>query len=466
MDLPGKNHVDFSQSWKSVTTVRINPSPNFLVDLMKSNKKGRTPLNERSASAVGIRFAHSSCTLRSPRKKGCPCTMIATTFYSLFHHRLVETEPPTHLLDVNVYKRCASAVRDCCAHFSCTLQTPGNVRAKWSRVRLLSFPSLTGRKIISHSSPWRKRACVADAWSFLTMYSSQSNTEKAVERRSNPTIGCTVFSIFFVNWAPLKCDGAPVSGCKAETRSRSHMIDSEAGKRVFYALIIMLRERVIPVSRLTSHPSMNFSDDRAVISSASHNAPSRTFTDIGGSTQTLQRSQQTRPGTNSTRSRVASPRWINVIGAVVFWGDHQLRIHDGGAVSAPASAFNRSSWIINVVQLDSMMRRPCDRVPETDASWPHHRFVQGSGSPPRTRWDPTCPGTHDWSSWAGQLFASLGARRVTSPPSPRRGGWPSGWMRWSVTLWTLLTWAHKKKQHWPRTGSMIDLKGYSFRTLR
>ena len=75
------------------------------------------------------------------------------------------------------------------------------------------------------------------------MYSSQSNSEKAVEKRPNPITCYTVFSIFFVNWDPHKCDGASVSGCKAEPRSRWHMIDSEAFKRVFYALVIMLRER-------------------------------------------------------------------------------------------------------------------------------------------------------------------------------------------------------------------------------
>ena len=33
----------------------------------KQQEKKKTPLNERNASAVGIRFAHFSCTLQSPR---------------------------------------------------------------------------------------------------------------------------------------------------------------------------------------------------------------------------------------------------------------------------------------------------------------------------------------------------------------------------------------------------------------
>ena len=70
------------------------------------------------------------------------------------------------------------------------------------------------------------------------------------------------------------------------------MIDTEAFKRVFFASI------------------MNFPGDRAVISSASHNAPSRTFTDIGGPTQALQRSRQERPVHDESTS----------FGAVVFKG--------------------------------------------------------------------------------------------------------------------------------------------------
>ena len=105
------------------------------------------------------------------------------------------------------------------------------------------------------------------------MYSSQSNTEKDACVPSGPRLkrqlqyfvnnvleSCWMETqpnnqlcfIFFVNWAPLKCIGAPVSRCKAEKRSRWHMIDLEAFKRVFFALIIMLRERESPLS-VASH---------------------------------------------------------------------------------------------------------------------------------------------------------------------------------------------------------------------
>ena len=47
-----------------------------------------------------------------------------------------------------------------------------------------------------------------------------------------------------VNWAPLKCNTAPASGCKGLKHDLAdHMIDPDALKRVFFALIITLRER-------------------------------------------------------------------------------------------------------------------------------------------------------------------------------------------------------------------------------
>ena len=51
------------------STVIGGSTTNFLAELMKNKNKGKTPQNERCASAVGIRFAHSSCKLRSPIKK-------------------------------------------------------------------------------------------------------------------------------------------------------------------------------------------------------------------------------------------------------------------------------------------------------------------------------------------------------------------------------------------------------------
>ena len=105
------------------STVIGGATTNFLVGrLKKTTIKRKDASDERSASAIGIRFTHSSCTLRSRGK--CPCTMIASSFCSL-------------------------------------------------------FPSQTGPKTTSHSTSCRERACDADARDFLSVFSSES--EKTVD---------------------------------------------------------------------------------------------------------------------------------------------------------------------------------------------------------------------------------------------------------------------------------------------
>ena len=195
---------------------------------------------------------------------------------------------------------------------------------------------------------------------------SQSKTEEAVERRS--IIGCTVFSIFFVNWAPLKCDGAPVSGCNAETRCRWHMIDSEEFKRVFYALIIMLRVESHPcqspyiprVHELLRRPSCHFQCLPQCAVTHVHgyrrsNSSSPAVTaDAAGHEQHSQRSGQ--PTVNQCdwcggflrRPPTLYPLWR-------------------GCVRSRRS-FHRGPIMYKIAQSDTMMRRPCARVPWTDVS--------------------------------------------------------------------------------------------------
>ena len=57
-----------------------------------------------------------------------------------------------------------------------------------------------------------------------------------------------------------------------------------------------------------------------------------------------------------------------------------------------------------VVQSDKMMRRPWARVPQTDVSWPHSRFVQGLGVPTQNPMGPKEPPA---TVTPGQLLASL-----------------------------------------------------------
>ena len=100
-------------------------------------------------------------------------------------------------------------------------------------------------------------------------------------------------------------------------------------------------EVVILVSRLTSHASMNLSSDRVVISNAFHDAPSRTFKDIGSPTQILQRSRQSRPRANSIR-RAASSRCFDVVGAVGVEETTSVSTVGEGAFMAAAQNHGRA----------------------------------------------------------------------------------------------------------------------------
>ena len=97
------------------STVIGGATTNFMVDLTRKKRKDASEREKRECSRNPLRtfLLHISIS----RKKECPCKMTRVRFALFSIKDRSKNNFPLFLLDVDVYERCASAVR-------------GNVRAK------------------------------------------------------------------------------------------------------------------------------------------------------------------------------------------------------------------------------------------------------------------------------------------------------------------------------------------------
>ena len=127
---------------KLKSTIIGGTNTNFLVDLMNNNKKKeKTPPNERCASAVGIHFAHSSCTLDRHKK-----AMLNEREYVLLS-RIIDRSTnnlPLFLLDMNVCCKCQKLPFNVLVAIKhrkrCVMETQPNNRLHWmQRLKQISL---------------------------------------------------------------------------------------------------------------------------------------------------------------------------------------------------------------------------------------------------------------------------------------------------------------------------------------